>query len=73
MTGAGLKIGRGRELDREFEVLQHMLLGATVEAHAKVNSAFREELRKAIQATVTDPKDMAVLPEFFPPSCRSIQ
>jgi len=72
-TWAGIEIGNGNELDRQLEELQFMLLGATALAYAKVNSAFHEELRKALAATVTNPEDMALLPEFFPPSCPRMQ
>jgi hypothetical protein len=41
-------------------------MGAAVQAHAKLNSAFREELRKAILAGVTRQRDREILPEFFP-------
>jgi hypothetical protein len=59
--------------DRELDELQAMLLGAAALSHAKVNSAFRQSLREALLATVTDPADMALLPDFFLPSYRSIQ
>jgi hypothetical protein len=57
---------RAKEADRRFEVRRKIVMGAAVQAHAKVNSAFREELRKAILAAVTRPHDRAILPEFFP-------
>ena len=57
---------RAKEADRRFEVRRKIVIGAAVQAHARVNSAFREELRKAILAAVTRPHDRAILPEFFP-------
>jgi hypothetical protein len=61
--------------EREFELedLQLALLGGVVLAHAKVNAAFYEELREVLLAAITDPEDMALLPEFFPPTYRGIQ
>ncbi len=56
---------RARELDRKFDVRRKIILGAAVQAHAKVNSRFREELRRAVCAAITRPQDRAVLPEFF--------
>jgi hypothetical protein len=44
--------------------------GAAVQAHAKLNGRFREELRKAVLAAITRPQDRAVLPEFFPETLR---
>ena len=57
---------RAKEQDRKFETRRKIILGAAVQAHAKLNGAFREELRKAVLAAVTRPHDRAVLPEFFP-------
>jgi hypothetical protein len=59
---------RNRKLDREIVEIQTRLLGSVVLAHARVNSAFREELQKAILATVPDPQDRAALPELSPPA-----
>jgi hypothetical protein len=59
---------RARELDRRLDVRRKIILGAAVQAHAKANSRFREELRRAVLAAVNRPQDMAVLPEFFEPS-----
>lgn len=56
---------RARELDRKFDVRRKIIAGAAVLAHARVNSRFREELRKAVLAAITRPQDRAVLPEFF--------
>jgi hypothetical protein len=72
-ASAGIEIGRSTELDRELRELQYMVLGATALAYASVNGAFREQLRNALVAEVTDPEDMALLPEFFPPSCPRMQ
>ncbi len=66
-TLADLK-ARARELDRRLDVRRKIILGAAVQAHAKVNSRFREELRRAVLAAVNRPQDMSVLPEFFEPS-----
>src|ERR1035438_8742859 len=57
---------RAKEADRRFEVRRKIIRGAAVQAHAKVNSGFREELRKAILAGVTRQRDREILPEFFP-------
>jgi len=57
---------RAKEADRKFDVRRKIVMGAAVQAHAKVNSAFREELRKAILAGVTRQRDREILPEFFP-------
>jgi hypothetical protein len=57
---------RARELDRKLDVRRKIILGAAVQAHAKLNGRFREELRKAVLAAITRPQDRAVLPEFFP-------
>jgi hypothetical protein len=57
---------RARELDRKYDVRRKIILGAAVQAHARLNSRFREELRKAVLAAITRPQDRAVLPEFFP-------
>ena len=57
---------RAKDLDRKLDVRRKIIMGAAVQAHAKLNSAFREELRKAILAAVTRPHDRAILPEFFP-------
>ena len=56
---------RAKELDRKLDVRRKIVMGAAVQAHAKVNSAFREELRKALNAAITRPQDRAILPEFF--------
>ena len=53
-------------LDRKLDTRRKIILGAAVQAHAKLNARFREELRKAVLAAITRPHDMAVLPEFFP-------
>jgi len=57
---------RARILDRKLDTRRKIIMGAAVEAHAKLNSRFREELRKAMLAAITRPQDRAVLPEFFP-------
>jgi hypothetical protein len=57
---------RAKQLDRKLDVRRKIILGAAVQAHAKLNARFREELRKVIIAAITRPQDMAVLPEFFP-------
>jgi hypothetical protein len=59
---------RTRKLDREIVEIQTRLLGSVVLAHARENTAFREELQKAILATVPDPQDRAALPELSPPA-----
>jgi hypothetical protein len=56
---------RARELDRRLDVRRKIILGAAVQAHAKLNSRFREELRRAVISAVNRPQDKAVLPEFF--------
>jgi hypothetical protein len=61
------------EWDRALQELQTMALGAAVLAYAEANSEFRESLRKVLVARITDPEDMAMFPEFFPPPYRSIQ
>ena len=55
-----------RILDRKLDTRRKVILGAAVQAHAKLNARFREELRKAVLAAISRPHDMAVLPEFFP-------
>jgi hypothetical protein len=57
---------RAKQLDRKLDVRRKIILGAAVQAHAKLNGRFREELRKAVLAAITRPQDMEVLPEFFP-------
>lgn len=57
---------RAKDLDRKLDVRRKIIMGAAVQAHAKLNSAFREELRKAILAGVTRQRDREILPEFFP-------
>jgi GAF domain-containing protein len=57
---------RAKDLDRKLDVRRKIIMGAAVQAHAKLDSAFREELRKAILAAVTRPHDRAILPEYFP-------
>ena len=57
---------RAKDLDRKLDVRRKIVMGAAVQAHAKLNSAFREELRKAILAGVTRQRDREILPEFFP-------
>jgi len=61
-----------------LRVLKHderkiMRLGAILLDLAEVDAVVRELLRQALVATVTDPRDMALLPEYFPPTYRSIQ
>jgi hypothetical protein len=56
---------RAKILDRKLDTRRKIIMGAAVQAHAKLNGRFREELRKAILAAVTRPQDRAVLPEFF--------
>jgi len=56
---------RAKQLDRKLDVRRKIILGAAVQAHAKLNVRFREELRKAVLAAITRPQDMEVLPEFF--------
>jgi hypothetical protein len=62
---ANLK-ARARILDRKLDTRRKIILGAAVQAHARLNARFREELRKAVLAAITRPHDMAVLPEYFP-------
>jgi hypothetical protein len=62
---ANLK-ARARILDRKLDTRRKIILGAAVQAHAKLNARFREELRKAVLAAISRPHDMAVLPEYFP-------
>ena len=57
---------RARILDRKLDTRRKVILGAAVQAHAKLNTRFREELRRAVLAAITRPHDMAVLPEYFP-------
>ena len=57
---------RAKDLDRKLDVRRKIIMGAAVQAHAKLNSAFREELRKAVLAGVTRQRDREILPEFFP-------
>ena len=56
---------RAKEQDRKFDVRRKIILGAAVQAHAKLNSAFREELRKAVLAAVTRPHDRACAAGVF--------
>jgi len=56
---------RAKLLDRKLDVRRKIILGAAVQAHAKLNTRFRDELRKAVLAAITRPQDMAVLPEYF--------
>jgi len=56
---------RAKELDRKLDTRRKIILGAAVQAHARLNSGFREELRKAVLSAVTRPQDKAALPEFF--------
>ena len=56
---------RARILDRKLDARRKIILGAAVQAHAEVNSRFREELRKAVLAAVRL-RDRPVLPEYFP-------
>ncbi len=60
-------IGESAERTCEVIELRTVLLGAVLMDYAKVNCRFREMLREAIVATVTDPEDMALFPEFFGP------
>jgi hypothetical protein len=62
---ADLKV-RAKLFDRKLDVRRKIILGAAVQAHAKLNGRFRDELRKAVLAAITRPQDMAVLPEYFP-------
>lgn len=56
---------RARLLDRKLDTRRKIIMGAAVQAHAKLNSRFRKELRKAVLAAISRPQDRAVLPEFF--------
>jgi hypothetical protein len=56
---------RMKIMDRKLETRLKIIGGAAVFAHARVNSVFREELRKVFDATVTRPHDRAILTEFF--------
>src|ERR1700690_147891 len=58
---------RARTLDRKLDTRRKIVLGAALEAHAKLNSAFHAAMAKALPAAVR-PKDRWLLPEFFPPS-----
>lgn len=57
----------------EMIELRIVRLGAVVLDCAKANPEFREKLRQAMVATLTDPEDMALFPEFFPPAYPSIR
>jgi len=57
----------------ELQIFKTMLVAMLFEAHAKANSAFCVDLRKAVLATVADPHHRAVLSEFFQPTYGSIQ
>jgi hypothetical protein len=57
---------RARLLDRKLDTRRKIILGAAVQAHAKLDARFREELRRAVLAAISRPQDRAVLPEFFP-------
>lgn len=61
---AALK-ARARTLDRKWDVRRKIVMGAALEAHAKLNGAFHEAMAKALRAAVR-PKDRELLPEFFP-------
>ena len=63
---AALK-ARARTLDRKLDVRRKIVMGAALEAHAKLNSAFHAEMAKALPAAVR-PQDRWLLPEFFPAS-----
>jgi hypothetical protein len=58
---------RAKLLDRKLDARRKIVLGAALEAHAKLNSAFHAELAKALPAAVR-PQDRWLLPEFFPAS-----
>jgi hypothetical protein len=61
-------IDESAEPEFDLEELHLALLGSVVLAHAKTNSAFHEKLRKLLLTAITDPEDMALFPEFFPPT-----
>lgn len=55
-------------MDRKLDTRRKIVMGAAVQAHAKLNGRFREELQKALLAAVTRAQDRAILPEYFPES-----
>ncbi len=52
---------------KQLAELTCILMGAFALARARADGRFREGLRKALFMTVTDPDDMALLPDFFAP------
>jgi hypothetical protein len=67
----GIRIGQRMESLSDWEKCL-ALVGTAAEAHAKVNREFRDSFHKAIRAFVTNPEDMALFPELFPPTYRSV-
>ncbi len=53
--------------------LAAMLLGSAVMARAQTDELFRAKIRKVLFATITDPEDLALLPDFFAPANRGMQ
>jgi hypothetical protein len=70
-SGVGAIGGNGRLVPGLSE-RQAELMGAAVLAYADVNIEFRHRLREAFVAEITDPQDMALLPEYFRPRFRLI-
>jgi hypothetical protein len=52
---------------KQLAELTCMLMGAFVLARAQTDAQFREILRKVIFAAITDPEDLTLLRDFFPP------
>ena len=57
---------RARLLDRKLDTRRKIIAGAGLLASIKMDSAFREQARKALAAAITRPQDRALLHEFFP-------
>jgi len=70
-SGVGAIGGKGLRVPGLSE-RQAELMGAAVLAYAEVNIEFRQRLREAFVAQITDPEDMALLPEYFRPRFRLI-
>jgi hypothetical protein len=70
-SGGGVVDGKGERVPGLSE-RQAVLMGAAVLAYADVNIEFRHKLREAFVAEITDPQDMALLPEYFRPRFRLI-
>lgn len=73
---ARIRVFHNVESDKRYKQLAEltaMLFGSVVLAHGRSDELFRARLRKLLFATITDPEDLALFPDFLAPANRRLQ